>query len=138
MQIEQILIIIGAGIFGILGTIHLVYTFNTNKFDARDENVTKAMQGTSPVLSRQTTMWKAWIGFNASHSLGAMLFSAFYIPLTISYFSVLSSSLWFTWLAPVTGVAYLFLAKKYWFNIAYIGISIATVCFFAAALLMSF
>ncbi len=28
------------------------------------------MQQVSPVITRQTTMWKAWVGFNASHSYG--------------------------------------------------------------------
>jgi len=67
---EKILIIIGASIFGILGTMHLLYTFFTNKFTARNQHVVEAMQSTSPVLTKETTMWKAWIGFNASHSLG--------------------------------------------------------------------
>jgi hypothetical protein len=31
-MIEQILLIIGAAIFGVLGTLHLYYTFFTNIF----------------------------------------------------------------------------------------------------------
>ncbi len=77
--IEQILLIVGATIFGTLGAIHLVCTFFSNRFNAFDRTVTQAMKDTSPVLTKETTMWNAWVGFNASHSLGAMLVTAFYV-----------------------------------------------------------
>lgn len=129
----QILLITGAAIFGLLGTVHLIYTFFTNKFDPYDLSVKDAMQSTSLVLTKDTTVWKAWIGFNASHSLGAMLIAAFYIPLALWNFAVIENSLWFTWLPVITGLSYLFLAKKYWFKIPFIGVLISSVCFIAAA-----
>ena len=78
---EQTLIIVGALVFGVLGAIHLVYTFFTSKFDAFDASVTEAMKTTSPVLTKETSLWNAWIGFNASHSLGAMLVAGIYVPI---------------------------------------------------------
>ena len=51
---EQILLIIGASIFGLLGTIHLLYTFFTNKFEAYDSSVNEAMKATSPILTKET------------------------------------------------------------------------------------
>ncbi|MFT5450898.1 MAG: hypothetical protein ACI9N9_000378 [Enterobacterales bacterium] len=76
-MIEQFLIIIGSSIFGVLGTIHLIYTFFTNKFNAYDSSVTVAMKNTNPIMTKETTIWNAWVGFNASHSLGAMIVVAF-------------------------------------------------------------
>ncbi len=134
---EQNLIIIGAAIFGILGAAHLIYTFFTNKFNAFDSTVTEAMKGTSPVLTKETTIWKAWIGFNASHSLGAMLVAAFYIPLATSHFNVIQEAAWFSLLPVIIGISYLFLAKLYWFKIPFIGISISTACFILAAVLIN-
>jgi hypothetical protein len=131
---EQILIIIGASIFGVLGTAHLFYTFFTNKFEAYDSSVTEAMKETSPILTKETTVWSAWIGFNASHSLGAMLVAGFYIPLTMFYFSVIQQSLWFSVLPVMIGLSYLILAKQYWFKIPFIGILISTICFTGAAI----
>ena len=133
----QILFIIGASIFGVLGTIHLIYTFFTNKFDAYDPLVTASMKSSSPVLTKETTMWNAWVGFNASHSLGAMLIAGFYIPLTISYFSIIQESYWFSLLPIVIGFSYLFLAKRYWFKIPFLGVFIATLCFIGAGLLIN-
>ncbi len=133
----QILIIIGASIFGILGSIHLLYTFFSNKFEAFDSTVTEAMKSTSPILTKETSVWKAWIGFNASHSLGAMLVAAFYIPLASYHFEIIEEMKWFSLLPVVIGVSYLALAKTYWFKIPFIGILISTVCFISAALLVN-
>jgi hypothetical protein len=133
----QFLLILGAAIFGVLGTVHLAYTFFTNKFDAFDVSDTKDMKGVSPIISRETSMWNAWIGFNASHSLGAMLVAAVYIPLAASYFEVIQQSYWFSLLPVLIGFSYLFLAKKYWFKIPFIGVLVSTVCFVGAAILIN-
>ncbi len=130
----QSLIIIGAALFGSLGTTHLVYTFFTNKFDARDASTTEAMKATSPILTRRTSMWDAWIGFNASHSLGAMLFAAVYLVLAGRHMSVLRQSPALIWLPVIGGGAYLGLAKRYWFRTPLIGIAVASACFAWAAL----
>jgi len=135
-MIEQILLIVGASIFGILGAIHLAYTFYSNKFNAFDPAVTKAMKRTSPVLTRETTIWNAWIGFNASHSLGAILVAAFYIPLALSNMELIQESAWFSFLPVIIGLSYLVLAKRYWFKIPFIGILISTVCFVGSAVIL--
>jgi hypothetical protein len=130
----QLLIIIGSSIFGVLGAIHLIYTFFTNKFNAYDPNVTVAMKNTSPILTKQTTIWNAWIGFNASHSLGAMIVAAFYIPLAVFNFEIISESSWYSTLPMIIGCSYLLLAKKYWFKIPFYGILISTICFIIASI----
>ncbi len=134
---DKILLVIGMSIFGVLGTIHLIYTFFTEKFRPYDLSVEKAMKGACPKLTKETTMWRAWIGFNASHSLGAMLFAAVYIPMTISHFEIVKDSLWFSLLPVIAGVSYLILAKKYWFKIPFFGILISTICFVGAAVLIN-
>lgn len=133
----QILLIIGASIFGVLGTVHLLYTFFTNKFEAYDSTVTEAMKGTSPILTKETSVWNAWVGFNASHSLGAILVAAVYIPLTTSYFYIIQQSAWFSSLPVLIGLSYLILAKKYWFKIPFFGVLISTICFAGATVLVN-
>lgn len=135
--VDKILLILGASIFGVLGTVHLLYTFFTNKFDAYDSSVTKAMKGTSPILTKETSVWDAWVGFNASHSLGAMLVAGFYIPLTVSYFHIIQQSIWFSVLPVIIGFSYLLLAKKYWFRIPFVGVLVSTMCFVGAAVLIN-
>jgi len=136
-MIEQILLIVGSGILGVLGIAHLIYTFFSNKFDAYDKNVTAAMKKTTLVLTKETTMWKAWIGFNASHSLGAILVPLFYIPLAANNISIIQDSLWLSTLPVLIGLSYFALAKKYWFKIPLIGISLVCGCFVGAAVVIN-
>ena len=70
------LIAASAAVIFALGLIHLIYTFHGPRLHPRDPELELRMKSVSPVITRQTTMWKAWIGFNASHSYGALLFGA--------------------------------------------------------------
>lgn len=130
---DQILLVIGASVFGALGAIHLLYTFFTEKFSPYDSSVAEAMKGTSLRLTQETTMWRAWIGFNASHSLGVMLLAAVYIPLASYHFTLVENSIWFSLLPVAVGFAYLCLAKAYWFKIPFFGILISLACFIGSA-----
>ena len=76
--LAPLLIAASAGIIVVLGLLHLVYTFYGPKFLPRDRDLKTRMQEVSPVITRETTVWKAWVGFNASHSYGAILFGAVY------------------------------------------------------------
>jgi hypothetical protein len=91
-MLPQMLIAAGAGVFGLLGAMHLYYTFFTNKFETRDPAASIAMKATSPILTRRTSMWKAWIGFSASHGLGVLLFAITYLILAVGHMSVLHDS----------------------------------------------
>lgn len=124
-----LLVSASAGIVFILGAIHLTYTFTTNKLSPRDFRLTQQMRECSPVISRHTTMWRAWVGFNASHSLGAMLFGAVYGYLTLFHFQLLSHSIFLI----VVGAAFLscmaVLARLYWFSIPFIGVGVSLVSY---------
>jgi len=133
-MIEQILLIIGAAIFGVLGALHFYYTFFTDMFMTRDRNVAEAMKDTTPLLTKRINVWDAWIGFNGSHSLGAIIIAAFYILLATTHMEVIRETKSFSLLAVVIGVSYLILAIKYWFRIPLIGILIATICFVISAI----
>ena len=69
------LLIVSASIFGLLGIAHGWYTFrdsqNPHRLVPGSRTVLEAMKATDLRLSRGgTTMWKAWLGFNYSHTLG--------------------------------------------------------------------
>ncbi len=98
----------------------------------RDASVTDAMKRTSPVLTNETTIWKAWLGFNSSHSLGAILFALVFGYLAIQHPIVFFSSLFLQLLGLVTLVALLVLAKLFWFRIPLVGISVSLTLYVAA------
>ena len=70
----KILMVLSASIVLTLGVVHLVYTFWGPKLTPRDPALQISMSQISPVITKETTMWRAWVGFNASHSMGAILF----------------------------------------------------------------
>jgi hypothetical protein len=130
------LIVASAAIIFTLGALHLWYTFRGNKFHPRDTSLRERMEQTPLVLTRQTTMWRAWVGFNASHSYGALLFGAVYGYLAIVHGAFLLQSRFLLVLGLVALVAYAFLGKRYWFSIPFRGIVLATV-FYVMALIIA-
>lgn len=132
----QILWITGSLIYLLLAGMHLVYTFFSNKFLARDNNTVELMKQTHPVLTKDTTMWKAWIGFNGSHSAGGIFLGAINIILAIFYFEFLSGAISILLLTIITSLFYVFLGIKYWFKIPLTGIAIASICYIAATFLI--
>jgi hypothetical protein len=126
------LVAASAAILFWLGSIHLYYTFHGRKLHPRDATLQARMQEVCPVLTTQTSMWKAWIGFNASHSYGAILFGLVYGYLALFHGALLFQS-WFLSLVGLALLAgYVFLAKRYWFGIPYRGIVLATALYVIA------
>ncbi len=135
-MIAQVLWIAGSLILLVLGTLHLAYTFFTDKFSSRNTNVVDEMKQSFPRLTNKTTLWKAWIGFNASHSVGAIFIGLINIILAIQYFEILRQSYLLLTLNILTVAFYLFLAKQFWFKIPFMGILITLLCFIVAAINM--
>jgi len=137
IMLERVLWIAGSLPFLLLGGVHLLYTFFTNKFSSRNSAVDEAMKTSHPVLTRQTTMWNAWIGFNASHSSGVIYIGLVNFLIAVFYPIIITNSL-FLCVNLITVVFYLWLGKKYWFGVPFKGILISTCCFFSAALVVAF
>jgi len=135
--LSQVLFIIGASIFGLLGFVHLLYTFVTDKFNPYNPDVMEAMKSSTVKITKETTVWRAWIGFNASHSLGAIFFASIYLPLSFSNIQFIVDNNWFAVLPSIVGFSYLLLAKNYWFKIPLFGILISTICFISAFVLIN-
>jgi hypothetical protein len=134
---ERVLLLAGAAIFAVLGSLHLAYTFVGTRLHPRDPAAIAAMQGTTLRLARTTPVWRAWIGFNASHSLGAIVFAAFVIGLAGWRMDVFRDLPAFAWLAVANSLAWLVLAWRYWFRIPVAGLLVASACFLAAAVRLS-
>jgi uncharacterized membrane protein len=135
-EIAAPLIAASAYIIFALGVIHLVYTFRGNKFHPRDEALMARMKEVSPVITRETTMWKTWVGFNASHSYGAILFGLTYGYLAIAAPEFLLQSRFLLLLGLTLLLGYVFLGKRYWFSVPSRGILLATVLYLAALILV--
>jgi hypothetical protein len=121
-------------VFLVLGGLHAIYTLldlrNPRRLVPADPSVAHAMANSAVRLSRGgTDMWRAWIGFNFSHSLGVLLVGALAVwagsrtnTLPAGIMPVLT----------LIGCVYLVLALRYWFHTPAIGVAIGTACFAAA------
>jgi hypothetical protein len=134
MRMIAILLILGGSVFGVLGGLHAIYTLldlrNPRRLVPVDPSVTQAMAKSALRLSPgDTNMWRTWIGFNFSHSLGLLIlamlaiWSGFRIDrLPVAIMPALT----------LIGCVYLLLALLYWFRVPAIGVAIGTGCFAAA------
>ena len=135
-SIAPFLVAASAAIVFVLGAIHLLYTFHGPLLRPRDRELQARMEAVSPVITRQTTMWKAWVGFNASHSLGVILIGALYLLLATQHMQFLAQARSLLLVGIAAGFAYAWLAHQYWFRTPFICVAIATACFLAAFVLL--
>ncbi len=136
MRITSLGLDIGGDLFLVMGLLHALYTLLDLRRHRRlvpdDPAVAAAMARSTLRLSRGgTTMWRAWVGFNFSHSLGAVLFGALCVVLG-SLVGTVPVPGWVLGLPPAIGLIYLTLAVLYWFRIPVVGIALATGCLLVA------
>lgn len=132
MRAARFLLEIGGSIFVLLGCLHALYTFldirRPRRLVPQDPAVTLAMTASPLRLSRDgTTMWRAWVGFNFSHSVGAVLFGV----VCIGAGTLLGPVVIPAWVLPVLvaiSLIYLVLSILYWFRVPTLGIAVASLC----------
>jgi hypothetical protein len=114
-----------AAIILLLGLVHLMYTFRGPNLHPRDPDLTARMMDVSPVIAPETTMWRAWVGFNATHSLGLILFGALYGYLAIRHSTLLFQSWFLLALGFALLLGYVVVAKLYFFSTPFRGVVVA-------------
>ncbi|TDP74286.1 LIC_13387 family protein [Roseateles toxinivorans] len=134
-SIAALLLAASAAVLLLLGSAHLLLTFAGDRFHPRDPALTARLQEESPRISRQTTMWRAGLGFHASHSLGAMLFGLIYLYLALEPERFVMRSTPLLWLGFAYLLAMVLLARRYWFNVPFRGVALAAALYAAALLL---
>lgn len=122
----------GSIIIAVLAGMHLYFTFFTDKFSSQNERLMEDMKSSSPILTDELTMWKAWIGFNASHSMGGIFIGLINLYLGYRYFAILQSDHFFFAFNILTIGFYIWLAKKYWFKTPFRGLALTLTCYVLA------
>jgi hypothetical protein len=131
----RILMVLSAGIVFTLGVIHLVYTFRGPYLTPRDAALKISMSQVSPVLTNETTIWQCWVGFNASHSMGLILFGLVfgYLALVRGQTLFQSTFLLAVGLAMLCGLAVL--CRLYFFSAPLTGVGFALACYVVSIIL---
>ncbi len=132
-----ILLILGGSIACGLGCLHAVFMVldlrNPRRLVPVDPSVAQAMVNSAVRMSRGgTDMWRAWIGFNFTHSLGVLLFGA------LGVWAGLRIKALPAGIMPaltLIGCVYLVIASRYFYRAPAIGVATVTGCFAAAWIL---
>ena len=128
---SKIFMVFSAGMVLLLGIIHLAYTFSGSSLLPRDSALQTAMSQAHLAISNETTVARAWVGFNASHSMGLILFGLIFGYLALYHTKLLFDSAYLLVVGFAMLAGFLVLAKLYWFSIPFAGIAISLLCYVA-------
>jgi hypothetical protein len=131
----KILMVLSASIVLTLGVVHLVYTFWGPKLTPRDPALQISMSQTSPVITKETTMWRCWVGFNASHGMGLILFGLVFGFLALAHSELLFQSPFLLVVGLAMLVGLVVLSKAYFFSAPLTGVGISLACYVASVAL---
>jgi hypothetical protein len=115
----------------------LVDTLRPAFFAPRDRGLIPALEGTRMRFggSAAPSMWRAWLGFNISHGLGAFTFGLLCLLIATDDFDLVKRIDAIRPLTIAVSAAYLAMSLRFWFYIPTIAAATATACFSVAAVL---
>lgn len=135
-ELSRYLFLAGALPFLLLGTAHALHTprqpGERKGLSPADPSLAGSMARSRILLTGRTDMWRAWVGFNLSHSLGAVLFGVVVVLVGRTSASFGYNAALFLPLAVVVSIVYLCLGVAYWFRTPIIGIGLSVFLFSAA------
>jgi hypothetical protein len=126
--------VLSASIIFTLGVTHLVYTFWGPLLTPRDPALQISMSQTSPVVTKETTMWRCWVGFNASHSMALILFGLVFGFLALAHGQLLFQSPFLLAVGLTMLGGFVVLCKLYFFSVPLAGVSISLASYVASIL----
>ena len=125
----KIVMLLSASISFVLGLVHLVYTFWEPLLTPRDPTLQIRMSEIAPVLTNETTMWRCWMGFNVSHSMGLILFGLVFGYLALAHDQLLFRSPFLLAVGFAMLVGIVVLCKVYFFSSPLTGMSLSLACY---------
>jgi len=133
LELSRYLYLAGALPFLLLGTAHALATprapADVKGLSPSDPQLAEAMTRSGLRLTRRTDMWRAWVGFNLSHSLGVVVFAA-YVFMTGRNVSAFAAEAHIAIpFAVIVAAGYLWLARRYWFRTPLIGCLLAVILY---------
>ena len=136
-MIFQILFVIGAMPLILLGGMHLYFTVKDNRHPRFivpcSTKLIRDMQAEPLRLTSETDMWRAWIGFNISHSIAVLLVGVGTLYLGWVHPQLVASDILMLWASPVLAWVFVILSRCFWFSKPFQGALVSAVMLTAAA-----
>jgi hypothetical protein len=135
-ELSRYLFVAGGLVLLLLGAVHVVLTpqrpGERKGLSPVEPAVADSMARARVHLSDRMDMWRAWVGFNLSHSLGVSLLGLTVLLVGRTPASFADNAAVFLPLAVIVSFAYLGLAVVYWFRGPVIGVGLAAALFTCA------
>lgn len=136
LELSRYMFLAGALPFLLLGSTHAVYTprqpHDRKGLSPSDPSLAESMARSRVILTGRTDIWRAWVCFNLSHSLGLVLLGVLVVLVGRTSASFGYNAALFLPLAVVVSIAYLSLSVAYTFRTPIIGIGLSVFLFSAA------
>jgi hypothetical protein len=127
----------GSFIILIMGTLHLRGTLFSNYLHPRNKQLIDDMRNAPLKLTDKLNMWNSWIGFNATHSVGAIFVGGVNFYLAWTYSALLQNDFGLQLFTIVVLAFYVWVARKYWFRTIVILLSLSWLLFLVSCVLMA-
>ena len=111
------LLIVACSVFSILGIGHAALLLFSTKFEPRDPVLLAQLRRGQAGLSNTANLWNGIQGFHLSHSLGLVVFGAFYTTLALENPGYLQSSAMLNLGLLLVPALYIYLAHRFWFSV---------------------
>jgi hypothetical protein len=135
-EISRYLFLAGAVPYLVLGTAHALATplhpLQRRGLTPRDPRLVEVMTHAELRVTPRTDLWRAWVGFNFSHSLGVLILGAVVVLIGISPERFARDAGVFVPLAVVSAAGYLLLGVRYWFRVPIAGCAVSLALFLAS------
>lgn len=128
----QYLWLAGSVIIALLGLLHLRGTFYGNMFATRNPKLGEEMKVSYPMISKDMTMWGAWISFNATHSVAAIFIGIINFYLALRHFNFMLQDHFFFLLTIAAMSFIVWLSIRYWFSTIRRGVALVLACYVAS------
>lgn len=127
-----------AAILAVVGALHVYGTLFDSDLSPRDPALQKRMREVSPVITDETTMWRAWIGFNVGFGMGAMLHGLVYAFLAVAHARLLFGSRFLLAAGFLMSGGFTALSRRYLFKIPAFCFGVSLACYVASIVLARF
>jgi hypothetical protein len=139
LQMSKLLFLVGSVLFGVLGLAHALLAIRDlrtpSSFAPTDDNVRLAMVDARLRLAPQTTIWRSWLGFNLSHSLGLVVFGGLLTEAAVRDFDFVARGPFLRTTSVVVALLYFWMAVRFWFWLPVTLSAVGAACFVVSALI---
>lgn len=129
----MILFAVSASIVLALGCMHLWLTlFQMHKLSPRDAQLVAHMRRSTVSLTSETDLWRLFVGFNVTHSIGLVVFGLLFLHAALEEPLIFSTSIVQQSIGLAALLGYSVVARLCFFSVPFRGILLATLLWAAA------